>query len=69
MPTRRSSYLARILVLGIVSDDIFGALINASSSRNDSDRRGGMVANRRDAAPTETSAGFDESPVLDRLAA
>ncbi len=32
---RRSSNVARTVALGIIADDIFGALMNATSSRHD----------------------------------
>jgi len=67
---RRNSHVARTVALGIIADDIFGALMNASSSRNDGVPPAWMIANRREAASTEMRvAAFEDSPIFDSLAA
>jgi hypothetical protein len=67
---RRSSYVARTLVLGIIADDIFGALINASSNARDRNPTGEILARRREATLKENRlVEFDDSPYCDRLAA
>ena len=67
---RRTSNVARTVALGIIADDIFGALMNASSSRNDGVPPAWMIANRREATSTEMRvAAFEDSRVFDSLAA
>lgn len=66
---RRSSNVARTVALGIIADDIFGALMNATSGRHDAIPPAWMIASRRDATPTEMRlAAFDDNPVVDGLA-
>ena len=65
---RRSSNVARTVALGIVADDIFGALMNASSPRNDAVLPVWMIASRRDATPSEMRLAAFEDRVFDELA-
>jgi len=51
---RRSSHAARTVALGIIADDIFGALMNASSADHDAVPPAWMIAaNRPEARPAE----------------
>jgi hypothetical protein len=50
---RRSSLAAQTVALGIVADDIFGALMDAGSSRGDHDLPAWMIATRPAVRPTE----------------
>jgi len=65
---RRTSYLAQTVALGTIADDIFGALMSASPTHHDAVPAGSMIAYRPDAMKMRL-AGFDERPVLDKLAA
>jgi len=49
---RRSSHAARTVALGIIADDIFGALMNASSTGHDPIPPAWLIANRPEAMPT-----------------
>jgi len=50
---RRSSHVARTVALGIIADDIFGALMNASSTGHEAVPPAWMIANRGQARPME----------------
>ena len=66
---RRSSHVARTLALGIIADDIFGALMNASSTGHDAIPPAWLIANRGQARPTEIRLpAFEESHSLNMLA-
>jgi hypothetical protein len=66
---RRSSHVARTAALGIIADDIFGALMNASSTGHDVIPPAWMIANRAEARPAEIRLpAFEESRSLNTLA-
>jgi hypothetical protein len=51
---RRNSHVARTVALGIIADDIFGALMNATSSNgSDAVPPAWLLANRPQARPVE----------------
>jgi hypothetical protein len=50
---RRNSHVARTVALGIIADDIFGALMNASSNNSDGIPPAWLLANRPEAQPVE----------------
>jgi hypothetical protein len=50
---RRSSHVVRTVALGIIADDIFGALMNASSAGHEAIPPAWMIANRGEARPAE----------------
>jgi hypothetical protein len=67
---RRSSHIASTLVLGMIADDIFGALIDASSTGRDRKPRGSMLLSGRETIPADMRlAGYDESAYPNKLAA
>ena len=66
---RRSSHVARTVALGIIADDIFGALMNASSTAHDAIPPAWMIANRREALPIEVRLpAFEDSRSVHILA-
>jgi hypothetical protein len=66
---RRSSHAARTVALGIIADDIFGALMNASSSGHDAIPPAWMIANRGEAQPAEIRLpAFEDRSSLNTLA-
>ncbi len=67
---RRSSNVARTVALGIIADDIFGALMNASSTGNEALPPAWMIASRQEPKPAEMRlAVLDDVRIFDRLAA
>jgi len=65
---RRSSNVARTVALGIIADDIFGALMNASSPRSDAVPPAWMIANRPQPTATEMRLAAFNDRVFDELA-
>ena len=65
---RRSSNVARTVALGIIADDIFGALMNASWPRSDAVPPAWMIANRRQPTATEMRLAAFNDRVFDELA-
>jgi hypothetical protein len=59
---RRTSHAARTVALGIIADDIFGALMNASSAGHDAIPPAWMIANRPQARPAEIRLPAYEPP-------
>ena len=60
---RRSSHLARTVALGIIADDIYGALMNASSTAHDAVPPAWLLANRPQAKQTEIRVpAFEDRP-------
>jgi hypothetical protein len=53
MAMRRNSHVARTVALGIIADDIFGALMNATSNGHDAIPPAWLIANRPVAQPAE----------------
>ncbi len=65
---RRNSHAARTVALGIIADDIFGALMNASSTGHDAIPPAWMIANLPEARPAEIRLPAFEAPrVLNTL--
>lgn len=50
---RRNSHAARTVALGIIADDIFGALMNAPTTGHDAVLPAWLIANRPVAQPLE----------------
>ena len=66
---RRNSHAARTVALGIIADDIFGALINASSANHDAIPPAWMIATRPEARPTEIRLpAFEATRFINTLA-
>ncbi len=65
---RRSSNAARTVALGIIADDIFGALMNAASTGHDAVPPAWMIAKRHEAKPVEVRLpAFEDGRALNAL--